>query len=41
MDVGDEVKFIVELCKMKNLFGFFIFKIKRIKGNFWLFKFIY
>lgn len=41
MDAGDEVKFTVELCKMKNLPGLFILKIKRTKGNLWSFKFIY
>ncbi|TYJ54671.1 hypothetical protein B9479_004705 [Cryptococcus floricola] len=41
MDAGDEVKFTVELCKMKNLPGLYILKIKRTKGNLWSFKFIY
>ncbi|WVQ73870.1 hypothetical protein IAR50_003451 [Cryptococcus sp. DSM 104548] len=41
MDAGDEVKFTVELCKLKNLPGLYILKVKRTKGNLWSFKFIY
>jgi protein-serine/threonine kinase len=41
VDSGDEVKFAVELCRMKNLPGLYSLNIKRLKGGVWSFKFIY
>lgn len=41
VDSGDEVKFHVELCRIKNLPGLYSLTIKRIKGSVWSFKFIY
>jgi len=41
VDNGDEVKFAVELCKIKNLPGLYLLSIKRLRGSVWSFKFIY
>jgi len=41
VDSGDEVKFVVELCRMKNLPGLYQLNMKRMKGGVWSFKFIY
>jgi protein-serine/threonine kinase len=41
IDVGDEVKFTVEICRIKNLPGLYSLDIKRLRGNVWSFKFIY
>jgi protein-serine/threonine kinase len=41
IDVGDEVKFNVELCRIKDLSGLYILHIKKLRGNSWSFKFIY
>lgn len=41
IDIGDEVKFNVELCRIKNLPGLYLLNIKRLRGNVWSFKFIY
>ncbi|KAK4684404.1 hypothetical protein P7C73_g5776, partial [Tremellales sp. Uapishka_1] len=41
VDNGDEVKFNVELCRIKNLPGLYLLNIKRLKGSVWSFKFIY
>jgi protein-serine/threonine kinase len=41
IDVGDEVKFTVELCRIKNLSGLHILHIKRLRGNVWSHKFLY
>jgi protein-serine/threonine kinase len=41
VDSGDEVKFNVELCRIKNLPGLYLLSIKRLKGGVWSFKFIY
>ncbi|CAG8456715.1 2878_t:CDS:10, partial [Racocetra fulgida] len=40
-DSGDEIRFAVELCRLKNLPGLYIVDIKRIKGNLWAYKFLY
>ncbi|CAO3620161.1 unnamed protein product [Cunninghamella blakesleeana] len=41
LDPGDEVRFSVELCKIKNLPGLYIVDIKRLRGNVWSYKFLY
>ncbi|KAI9245064.1 kinase-like domain-containing protein [Sporodiniella umbellata] len=41
IDNGDEVRFIVEICRFKNLPGLFIVNVKRLKGNVWAYKFLY
>ncbi|KAL7419812.1 hypothetical protein Q5752_005728 [Cryptotrichosporon argae] len=41
IDNGDEVKFIVELCKMRNLSNLYHLNIRRLRGSVWSFKFIY
>jgi len=41
IDSGDEVKFVVELCRIKNLNGLYLLSIKRLRGSVWSFKFIY
>ncbi|WWD16781.1 hypothetical protein CI109_101213 [Kwoniella shandongensis] len=41
VDSGDEVKFVVELCRIKNLPGLYLLNIKRLRGGVWSFKFIY
>lgn len=41
IDNGDEVKFVVDLCRIKNLSGLYLLSIKRLRGSVWSFKFIY
>ncbi|KAI9593935.1 kinase-like domain-containing protein [Syncephalis fuscata] len=41
IDAGDEVRFVVEICKIKNLTNLYIVDIRRMKGNIWSYKFIY
>ena len=41
IDSGDEVRFNIELCRLKNLPGLYLLTVKRLKGNHWSFKFIY
>lgn len=41
IDNGDEVRFAVELCRIKNLHGLYLLSIKRLRGSVWSFKFIY
>ncbi len=41
LDSGDEVRFMVEVTKIKNLPGLLSLDIKRLKGNVWSYKFIY
>ncbi|ORY29559.1 hypothetical protein BCR39DRAFT_467332 [Naematelia encephala] len=41
VDAGDEVKFVIELCRIKNLPGLYLLNIKRLRGSVWSFKFIY
>ncbi|CAG8486289.1 194_t:CDS:10 [Diversispora eburnea] len=38
---GEEIRFAVELCRIKNLPGIYIVDIKRMKGNLWAYKFLY
>ncbi|KAL1410182.1 hypothetical protein Q8F55_004187 [Vanrija albida] len=40
-DSGDELKFAIELCRIKNLNGLYLLQIKRLRGSVWSFKFIY
>ncbi|CAG8521529.1 4395_t:CDS:2, partial [Scutellospora calospora] len=40
-DSGEEIRFAVELCRLKNLPGLYIVDIKRMKGNLWAYKFLY
>lgn len=40
-DSGDEVRFFVELTKVRELNGVLFVEIKRIRGGMWSFKFIY
>lgn len=41
VDPGDDVRFSVELCKIKNLPGLYIVDMRRLRGNVWSYKFIY
>ncbi|CAG8617922.1 12006_t:CDS:10 [Funneliformis caledonium] len=41
VDSGEEIRFAVELCRIKNLPGLYIVDIKRMKGNLWGYKFLY
>ncbi|KAI9016255.1 hypothetical protein CLU79DRAFT_326752 [Phycomyces nitens] len=41
VDSGEEVRFSVELCKIKNLPGLYIVDIRRMKGSVWAYKCIY
>ncbi|KAJ9104547.1 hypothetical protein QFC21_002043 [Naganishia friedmannii] len=41
VDPGDEVKFSIELTRLKNLPGLLSLDIKRLRGNVWSFKFVY
>lgn len=41
IDNGDEIRFIVEMCRFKNLPGLYIVDVRRLKGNAWAYKFLY
>jgi len=41
IDNGDEVRFSVEVCKMRNLKNLYIVDIRRMRGNIWGYKFLY
>ncbi|KAI9252141.1 kinase-like domain-containing protein [Sporodiniella umbellata] len=41
IDNGEEVRFLVEVCRFENLPGLFIVDVKRLKGNLWAYKFLY
>ncbi|KAI8366961.1 kinase-like domain-containing protein [Choanephora cucurbitarum] len=41
VDPGEEVRFSVELCKIKNLPGLYIVDMRRMRGNVWAYKYIY
>lgn len=41
IDNGDEIRFVVEMCRFKNLPGLFIVDIRRLRGNAWAYKFLY
>ncbi|KAG1460291.1 hypothetical protein G6F55_004256 [Rhizopus delemar] len=41
IDSGEEIRFVVEICRFKNLPGLFIVDVKRLKGSVWAYKFLY
>ncbi|KAK5828180.1 hypothetical protein F5H01DRAFT_317482 [Linnemannia elongata] len=41
IDSGEEVRFSIELCRIKNLTGIYCVDIRRMKGNLWAYKFLY
>ncbi|KAI8874878.1 hypothetical protein K501DRAFT_203789, partial [Backusella circina FSU 941] len=41
VDSGDEVRFSVEICRIKNLPGLYIVDMRRLRGNVWAYKFLY
>ncbi|KAI9494189.1 hypothetical protein BDB00DRAFT_787399 [Zychaea mexicana] len=41
VDPGEEVRFSMEVCKIKNLPGLYIVDIRRMRGNVWSYKFLY
>ncbi|KAF9091450.1 hypothetical protein BGX23_005167 [Mortierella sp. AD031] len=41
IDSGEEIRFSIELCRMKNLHGLYSVDIRRVKGNRWAYKFLY
>ncbi|KAI8645906.1 hypothetical protein BD408DRAFT_440646 [Parasitella parasitica] len=41
IDNGDEIRFVVEMCRFKNLPGLYIIDIRRVRGNAWAYKFLY
>ncbi|KAF9086535.1 hypothetical protein BGX23_008811, partial [Mortierella sp. AD031] len=41
IDSGEEVRFSIELCRIKNLNGIYCVDIRRMKGNLWAYKFLY
>lgn len=40
-DTGEEVRFAIELTKIKNLDGLFCVEVKRMRGGPWSYKFVY
>lgn len=41
IDAGDEIRFMVEICRFRNLPGIHIVDIRRLRGSVWTYKFIY
>ncbi|KAI8354755.1 hypothetical protein B0O80DRAFT_449624 [Mortierella sp. GBAus27b] len=41
IDSGEEIRFSIELCRIKNLPGLYSVDIRRMKGNLWAYKFLY
>ncbi|KAI8368795.1 kinase-like domain-containing protein [Choanephora cucurbitarum] len=41
IDNGEEVRFSVEICQIRNLPKLYVVDIRRIKGNAWTYKFLY
>lgn len=41
IDSGEEIRFSIELCRIKNLHGLYSVDIRRMKGNLWTYKFLY
>ncbi|KAF9405113.1 hypothetical protein BGZ94_003751 [Podila epigama] len=41
IDSGEEIRFSIELCRMKNLGSLYSVDIRRMKGNLWTYKFLY
>lgn len=40
-DTGDEVRFLVEISRFRNLPGLYIVDIRRLRGSVWAYKFLY
>jgi hypothetical protein len=41
IDSGEEIRFSIELCRIKNLHELYSVDIRRMKGNLWAYKFLY
>ncbi|KAI9490647.1 hypothetical protein BDB00DRAFT_836750 [Zychaea mexicana] len=41
IDSGEEIRFMVEICRFCNLPGLFIADVRRLRGNVWAYKFLY
>jgi len=41
IDSGEEVRFSIEVCRIKNLTGIYCVDIRRMRGNLWAYKFLY
>ncbi|KAK9704085.1 hypothetical protein K7432_010401 [Basidiobolus ranarum] len=41
VDPGDEISFVVEICRVKDFGNLYIVDIRRRKGNLWSYKFLY
>ncbi|KAF9085637.1 hypothetical protein BGX27_003410 [Mortierella sp. AM989] len=41
IDSGEEIRFSIELCRIKNLDGLYSVDIRRMRGNLWAYKFLY
>ncbi|KAG0192227.1 hypothetical protein DFQ28_009801 [Apophysomyces sp. BC1034] len=41
VDTGEEVRFVVEICRFRNLPGLYIVDIRRLRGPVWAYKFLY
>ena len=41
IDSGEEIRFIVEICRFQNLPGLYIVDVRRLRGNVWAYKFLY
>ncbi|KAI8143586.1 hypothetical protein BJV82DRAFT_610973 [Fennellomyces sp. T-0311] len=41
IDSGEEIRFVVEICRFRNLPGLYIADVRRLRGNVWVYKFIY
>ncbi|KAF9195945.1 hypothetical protein BGZ49_002941, partial [Haplosporangium sp. Z 27] len=41
IDSGEEIRFSIEVCRIKNLNGIYCVDIRRMKGNLWAYKFLY
>ncbi|KAF9344682.1 hypothetical protein BGX26_004040, partial [Mortierella sp. AD094] len=41
IDSGEEIRFSIELCRIKNLDGLYSVDIRRVRGNLWAYKFLY
>ncbi|ORX82674.1 Pkinase-domain-containing protein [Basidiobolus meristosporus CBS 931.73] len=41
VDPGDEISFVIEICRVKDFGNLYIVDIRRRKGNLWSYKFLY
>ncbi|KAI9278894.1 hypothetical protein BDA99DRAFT_405001, partial [Phascolomyces articulosus] len=41
IDSGEEIRFVVEICRFRNLPGLYIVDVRRLRGNVWTYKFLY